>query len=233
MLRMGSRRATAPEDTHARVGSWASRFESRPCLPLPYPHNTSGGRIALLDAERLLLTVGSFGFDHLNPAELGTSDHGKIFVLDRATWRSEPFTTGHGNPEGLLVEAERGGGRPNGWIASWRTPRGSPGDVDGSPMPGEPRGARRPHPIPRRDIRGPTLASSARVVAVRGQRTGPGRAARRQAVGLRIHGGAAVREDRTCRFARGPQALEEVGSITNRGWAKAGPLGGRGRTSRS
>jgi cytochrome c2 len=51
--------------------------------------------------------VGTFGLDGLQPADLPASDYGKILVLDRATWRSEVFTTGHRNPEGLLVE---GGG---------------------------------------------------------------------------------------------------------------------------
>jgi glucose/arabinose dehydrogenase/cytochrome c2 len=86
------------------AGPWKTRFESRPCVSLPYMPNTSGGRIAILDPLHILLSVGTFGGGE--PGYGGwkeESDYGKILQLDRSTWQHRVFTTGHRNPEGLLV----------------------------------------------------------------------------------------------------------------------------------
>jgi cytochrome c2 len=71
-------------------------------------YNTSGGRIAVLDSSRLLLSIGTFGVDQSDDRQWSEdSDYGKILVLDRDTWRAEVFTAGHRNPEGLLVAGDR------------------------------------------------------------------------------------------------------------------------------
>jgi glucose/arabinose dehydrogenase/cytochrome c2 len=90
------------------AGPWATRFESRPCVSLSFMGNTSGGRIAILDSSRLLLSVGSFGIAQAEDEGWGqASDYGKILELDRTTWQSRVFTSGHRNPEGLFVAGDR------------------------------------------------------------------------------------------------------------------------------
>jgi cytochrome c2 len=83
---------------------WATRYDTRPCIPGEKLPNTSGGRLAFLDAGRILMTVG----DHAAPygAEPHSShggDYGSIIALDRSDWSVRTFTAGHRNPQGLLV----------------------------------------------------------------------------------------------------------------------------------
>jgi len=97
----------------SKAGPWQTRFESKPCVPLPFMHNTSGGRLAVLDDGSLLLSVGTFGIDKVSesPARYEgwreDSDYGKILVLDRETWEHSVLTKGHRNPQGLLVAGDR------------------------------------------------------------------------------------------------------------------------------
>ncbi|MFP4074130.1 MAG: PQQ-dependent sugar dehydrogenase [Actinomycetota bacterium] len=84
------------------VGSWATRFESQPCLSGSSINNQTGGRIAVLDSTHVLLTLGTFGQTHPE----GT-DYGKILKLDTETWQPEVFTRGHRNPQGLVVTNSR------------------------------------------------------------------------------------------------------------------------------
>jgi glucose/arabinose dehydrogenase/cytochrome c2 len=86
------------------VGTWATRIETRPCVPLSHVQNTSGGRIAVVDDSRLLLTTGAFGMAH---ELIDDSDYGKVLEIDRSTWKHEVFTRGHRNPEGLLLDGDR------------------------------------------------------------------------------------------------------------------------------
>jgi glucose/arabinose dehydrogenase/cytochrome c2 len=86
------------------VGTWTTRFETRPCVVASYVPNTSGGRIAVLSSSRLLLTTGNFGVDY---DLVEKSDYGKVVEIDRRTWEHEVFTSGHRNPEGLLVDGDR------------------------------------------------------------------------------------------------------------------------------
>jgi hypothetical protein len=82
------------------VGPWTTRFDAQPCLKAS--SNQSGGRIAVLGPSEILLTVGSFGGIWGSYA-----DYGKIIRLDRRTWQAQVFTTGHRNPQGLLVSKGR------------------------------------------------------------------------------------------------------------------------------
>lgn len=97
----------------SRVGTWKTRFETRPCVPLPHVYNTSGGRLALLDDSSLLLAVGTFGIDLVaaeDPTYSGwrdESDYGKILLFDRTTWEDRVLSKGHRNPEGLLVTGDQ------------------------------------------------------------------------------------------------------------------------------
>jgi glucose/arabinose dehydrogenase/cytochrome c2 len=90
------------------VGPWVTRFESRPCVAQSHIGNLSGGRIAVLDSSRLLLSTGSVGISASDaPSSIEQSDHGKILELDRETWSHRVFTSGHRNPQGLLVAGDR------------------------------------------------------------------------------------------------------------------------------
>lgn len=80
------------------AGPWTTRFDSRPCLELGSLNNRAGGRIAVLDSAHVLLTLGAFGSTSDDGA-----DYGKIVRLDTESWRSEVFTRGHRNAQGLLV----------------------------------------------------------------------------------------------------------------------------------
>jgi cytochrome c2/glucose/arabinose dehydrogenase len=84
---------------------WKPLFESQPCIhhegdPTP---NTTGGRMALLDARTLLFTVGDFALGDYEPESVAQSQYGKVMAFDVTTGRSSVFTSGHRNPQGLLV----------------------------------------------------------------------------------------------------------------------------------
>ncbi len=86
---------------------WQTRFESAPCLPVDdwYLSNENGGRIGFLASGVLLLTVGSHEYDSqfTDLTEYESSSYGKIIAIDTDTWRSTVFSSGHRNPQGLLV----------------------------------------------------------------------------------------------------------------------------------
>ena len=102
------------------AASWTTVFESSPCLgvrearsgdKLQYPKfagHQMGGRLALLDDQSLLVTVGDHRFDGLNSDLLlpqdATSSYGKTILVDLTTDSSEVFSLGHRNPQGLFVD---------------------------------------------------------------------------------------------------------------------------------
>jgi cytochrome c2 len=102
------------------TASWTTVFESSPCLGVreaksgdqpQYPKfagHQMGGRLALLEEQSLLVTVGDHRFDGLNAAQLlpqdATSSYGKTILIDLTTDSSEVFSLGHRNPQGLFVD---------------------------------------------------------------------------------------------------------------------------------
>jgi cytochrome c2 len=96
---------------------WKTLYETTPCLPIrgegrrhgvPFIGYFGGGRMALLDAQTLLLTVGDFGFDGLasleaHPQNPATS-YGKTIAINIADGRAELFTLGNRNPQGLFID---------------------------------------------------------------------------------------------------------------------------------
>ena len=101
----------------AAGSEWKTLYETTPCLPvrgegrrhgIPFVGYFGGGRMALLDAQTLLLTVGDFGFDGVasfeaqaqNPA----TSYGKTITINIADGRAELFTLGHRNPQGLFID---------------------------------------------------------------------------------------------------------------------------------
>jgi aldose sugar dehydrogenase len=79
-------------------GEWQTVFESQPCLPLtgelamrgknPFRGEEIGGRLMLLDAQTLLLTVGEHGYSGIEGSVAFAQDpqasYGKSIRIDRA-----------------------------------------------------------------------------------------------------------------------------------------------------
>ncbi len=92
---------------------WRILYETRPCLPLKekseaFVGRQAGGRMAALGLNNMLLTVGDFGFDGVGSdqahPQLPESDYGKVLQLDTRTGRATIFSSGHRNPQGILVD---------------------------------------------------------------------------------------------------------------------------------
>ena len=110
---------------------WRTLYETSPCLPIrgkgsrrgvAFIGYFGGGRMALLDPQTLLLTVGEFGFDGVHSAETPSQDpansYGKTITINIADGRATIFTLGNRNPEGLFID-------PSGTI--WSTEHGPQG----------------------------------------------------------------------------------------------------------
>jgi cytochrome c2 len=103
------RGATGPE--------WRTLYETSPCLPIrgeskrrgvSFVGYFGGGRMALLDPQTLLLTIGDFGFDGVasvsTPSQDPVTSYGKTITINIADGRTSLFTLGHRNPEGLFID---------------------------------------------------------------------------------------------------------------------------------
>ncbi len=107
-------------DRASGPGAWQTIFESRPCLPLygegamrgknPFRGEEIGGRMALLDANTLLLTLGDHGFSGIEGAVAFSQDplasYGKTIRIDLRTHAASINTLGHRNPQGLYAAAD-------------------------------------------------------------------------------------------------------------------------------
>jgi len=96
---------------------WKTLYETTPCLPvrgegrrhgIPFVGYFGGGRMALLDAQTLLLTVGDFGFDgvasfEVHPQNPATS-YGKTIAINIVDGSATLFTLGHRNAQGLFID---------------------------------------------------------------------------------------------------------------------------------
>jgi len=101
--------------------SWETIYESNPCLPIrkkgnPFVGQQSGGRMAFLNHETMLLSVGDHEFDGVNSEAVHpqdkTSSYGKIISLDLSTFDNHIYSYGHRNPQGIFVDKEK-----NIWIS--------------------------------------------------------------------------------------------------------------------
>jgi cytochrome c2 len=99
--------------------TWKTLYETSPCLPVkgenrrrgtPFAGLFQGGRMILLDAHSLLLTVGDHGFDGVNARQSLPQDasaaYGKTMLIHLDDGSSETYTTGHRNPQGLFKDAD-------------------------------------------------------------------------------------------------------------------------------
>jgi len=106
---MGVSRATLPgtSDSEADTdNSWAKIFETSPCIDQPFDTVETGGRLAWVGPDTMLMTVGDHGRDGRRAAALSQdpdADYGKVLLLD-TRGGAEVLTSGHRNPQGLLVD---------------------------------------------------------------------------------------------------------------------------------
>jgi cytochrome c2 len=105
---MGVSRAplSGPGDSGAgQPVPWERIYETQPCIEQPFDTVETGGRLAWA-AGTLLLTVGDHGKDGRRTAALAqdpVADYGKVLALDMHGG-AEVLTSGHRNPQGLLVD---------------------------------------------------------------------------------------------------------------------------------
>ena len=100
------------------TGEWQTILEATPCLPLtgpdsmhtnnPFDGMEIGGRMAFVDDDTLLLTLGDHDFSGLENtralAQDPNSTFGKTVLIHLADNSSEVFTSGHRNPQGLFLD---------------------------------------------------------------------------------------------------------------------------------
>ena len=108
---------------------WQTVYDSEPCLPITkgrrgdrFKGADSGGRMVLLDDNKLLFTVGDYQVDGWNREEiLAQNDdvaYGKTMLIDLKTGAAAVYSSGHRNPQGLYAG-------PDGTI--WLTEHGPSG----------------------------------------------------------------------------------------------------------
>lgn len=95
---------------------WRTVFDTRPCLSLsegvkavPFAGWVMGSAMVLTDSEHVLLALGDHEHDGVNHAPAlaqdPSADYGKTVLIDLRTGRSEHFSSGHRNPQGIAVDA--------------------------------------------------------------------------------------------------------------------------------
>ena len=101
----------------AAQAEWRTLFESEPCIPMTGPYRKRGknpfrgeeigGRMALIDADTLLLTLGDHGFYGMESVQQFSqdpqADYGKTIRIDLKSGEHSIYTYGHRNPQGLYV----------------------------------------------------------------------------------------------------------------------------------
>lgn len=103
------------ESVSKSTDDWTTLYESKPCLKLKnrgfyFGGHFSGGRMALLDDDNILFTVGFLDFDGWSSDHFysqGTDgDYGKILKIDLESGRASDFSIGHRNPQGLTIDRD-------------------------------------------------------------------------------------------------------------------------------
>ena len=92
------------------TGAWKTVFTSDSMGAPVFAGQAGGGRLAVKDATKLLLTVGDYNQDGVmiesaKVAQDPASTFGKIFEIDWASAKRRMVSLGHRNPQGLLVTA--------------------------------------------------------------------------------------------------------------------------------
>lgn len=89
---------------------WQVVFETSPCHPLGLTIrlNQTGGQLAWLGRDSLLVTVGDHGFEGQSApafAQDSAADYGKVILIG-PDGTARRWTMGHRNPQGLVVAAD-------------------------------------------------------------------------------------------------------------------------------
>lgn len=106
---MGLSRTALPRDfagATAAATKWNRIYQTSPCIGLPFDTVETGGRLAWLAPGKVLMTVGDHGMDgRRTPAQAQdmSMDTGKVLLLD-LEGNARVFTSGHRNPQGLLMD---------------------------------------------------------------------------------------------------------------------------------
>jgi glucose/arabinose dehydrogenase/cytochrome c2 len=100
----------------AGAQTWQTVYESEPCVPFkdkgtPFAGHQIGGKLVLLDKQRLLLATGDHEFDGVYSAKIFSQDetvpYGKTILIDLNSHTASIYSMGHRNPQGL--DADRSG----------------------------------------------------------------------------------------------------------------------------
>lgn len=96
------------------AAGWRDVYVAKPCVELPpkargFEGLESGGRLVQVAPNRILMSIGHFGFDgnYMGPAVSmdPNVDLGKILELDLDTGKTSVISIGHRNPQGLMRDS--------------------------------------------------------------------------------------------------------------------------------
>ncbi len=103
------------EGVRPATGAWDTLYVTDPCIPVKdigmrFAGHEGGGRLARLNADTLLLSIGVHQFDGLHgPTQAGqddSNDLGKIIEISLRTGQHRIYARGLRNPQGLLVASD-------------------------------------------------------------------------------------------------------------------------------
>ncbi|MEZ5564908.1 MAG: PQQ-dependent sugar dehydrogenase [Gammaproteobacteria bacterium] len=119
--------AETPTGLQLDASSWDDVFVAKPCIPKkatghPFAGHESGGRLALIGSNSLLVTLGDYEFDGVNGPYKASmdpaTDLGKTIEINLDTRQRTIYTSGQRNPQGLYIA-------PDGVV--WETEHGPHG----------------------------------------------------------------------------------------------------------
>ena len=96
---------------------WKTIYESQPCVslaqegePVRFGGLNNGGRMALMDDDHLLVTIGDHEIDgYATPIQAGqepAGSYGKTILIDLLQQTGKIFSLGHRNPQGLMIASD-------------------------------------------------------------------------------------------------------------------------------
>jgi len=98
-----------------KISGWKNIFLTKKCLTIDLTKNpkfaaaSAGGRIIKLDENHILLSIGDFYADGVNGPALSqdlSNMYGKIIKINFRNSKSEIFSFGHRNPQGLFKDKD-------------------------------------------------------------------------------------------------------------------------------
>ena len=132
VVRVSMLSGTREKLMHGAQLSWRTLYETHPCVPIegaqrkrggnPFVGMEMGGRLAFVDDQHVMLTLGDHGFAGLDTQQRFAQDpsvsYGKIQLIPLDGSPPRAFSSGHRNPQGLYID-------PAGII--WETEHGPQG----------------------------------------------------------------------------------------------------------